>query len=56
MSLGHDPKTGKYRRVSRTVHDTKADARRVHEALLQEARRADEPAPPETTLIELVGV
>lgn len=33
LSLGKDPVTGKYRRVVRKVHGTKADARRVRDEL-----------------------
>ena len=33
LSLGRDPATGKYRRVSRTVRGSKADARRVRDQL-----------------------
>lgn len=36
ISLGRDPATGKYRRVSRTVRGSKADARRVRDQLRSE--------------------
>lgn len=36
LSAGRDPLTGKYRRVTRTVRGTKADARRVRDELRRE--------------------
>lgn len=36
ISFGKDPATGKYRKVSRNVRGTKADARKVRDALRQE--------------------
>lgn len=36
VSLGRDPLTGKYRRVTRTVHGSKADARKVRDAIRSE--------------------
>ena len=36
VSLGVDPETGKYSRISRTVHGTKADAQKVLRALINQ--------------------
>lgn len=33
ISLGRDPNTGRYRRVSKTIHGTKADARKARDEL-----------------------
>ncbi len=44
LSCGRDPLTGKYRRITRTCHGTKADARRVRDELkreLENGLRAD---------------
>lgn len=36
ISAGRDPLTGKYRRISRTVHGTKSDAKRLRDQLKRE--------------------
>lgn len=36
VSLGVDPETGKYSRISRTIHGTKADAQKVLRALIKQ--------------------